>query len=173
MDLLLVGRIYRAHGVKGDLKVVPETDDPERFEDLEEVFVGTSPEDAEAFAVEAVRYQYSQKGVTVVLKLAGVSSREAADALRRRAVYADAGDLPPLEEGEVYLHDLIGLAVVDEAGEAVGTVEDVLDMPAHHVYVVSRPGRPDAMIPAVPAFIAGIDLEAGRLVVRPIEGLLD
>lgn len=173
MERLLVGRVYRAHGVKGEVKVIPETDDPERFEALDEVYLGDTAETAEPYGVESVRYQVGGKGVTVVLRLEGVTTREEADALRQHGVYADEDDLPPLGEGEVYLHDLIGLAVVDEAGEAVGTVRDVLQMPAHDVYVVARPGRPDAMIPAVPAFVVGVDLEGGRLVVRPIEGLLD
>ena len=173
MDRLLVGRVGRPHGVRGEVKVVPETDDPERFGDLEHVYLGRHADAATAYTVESVRYQHASRGLTVVLKLEGVASREAAEALRNQEVYAARDDLPPLAEDELFLHDLIGLAVVTEAGETVGTVSDVLQMPAHDLYVVARDGRADAMIPAVPEFVVEIDMDGGRLVVRPIEGLLE
>ncbi len=172
--LLLVGRIGKTHGVQGEVKVIPETDDPERFAALETVFLGQQPEDAAPHPVASVRFQQSKRGLTVVLKLDGIETMEQAAALRRKAVFAFEEDLPPLDDDEFFLHDLIGLDVVTEQGEGIGAVKDVLELPAHHVYVVARPDKPDAMIPAVPAFIAEIDIHgAQRLVVRPIEGLLD
>ncbi len=110
----------------------------------------------------------------VVLKFEGIETMEQAARLRRQAVFALEEDLPLLNDDEFFLHDLIGLDVVTEQGEAVGAVKDVLELRAHCVYVVARPGKPDAMIPAVSAFIVDVDLDgAHRLVVRPIEGLLD
>lgn len=173
MDRLLIGRVWRPHGVRGELKVIPETDDPERFGALERVFLGTSPEAAREYRVQSVRFQPSKRGVTVVLKIEGIATFEDAEAVRHQDVYAEEEDLPPLGEDEIFLHDLIGLDVVTDAGEPVGTVADVLVMPAHNVYVVSREGGDEAMIPAVPEFVLGIDLEAGKLVVRPIEGMLE
>lgn len=173
MDKLLVGRVGKVHGVRGEVKVAPETDEPERFAELETVYVGRTPETARAHAIESVRLQPMRGGVTVVLKLEGVDTREEAESLRRLEVYAAEDELPPLEEDEVYLHDLIGLTVVTEAGEAVGTLSDIIQMPAHDVYVVQREGKPDALIPAVPEFIVDIDLDEERLVIRPIEGLLE
>lgn len=171
-ELLLVGRVLRAHGVRGEMKLLPETDDPERFADLETIYLGPRPETAEAWPVTSVRFQQSKKGTLVVVRLEGVETPEDVAALRGRAVYALAADLPPLAEDEVFLHDLIGLAVATESGEAVGEVKDVLQMPAHDTLLVARDTLPDVMIPAVPEFIVAVDLEAERIVIRPIEGLL-
>ena len=153
--------------------MIPETDDPKRFADLETVFVGKEPNVAASRTVVSVRFQSTKRGTVVVLKLDGVDTREAADLLRRQSVFAREEDLPPLADGEFFLHDLIGLNVVTDQEDGVGTVKEVLELPANNVYVVARAGRPDALIPAVPAFIDEVDIEAGRLVVRPIDGLLD
>jgi len=177
-DLLLIGRCGRAHGVRGEVKVFPETDDPEQFAGLPRVFVGEAPGAAVERAVEGVRFQ-PQKGRTLVLlRLGGVASREDAEALRGRYVYAAEADLPPLEEGEVYLHDLVGLAVwtVGEDGApagAVGTVRDVLTGGAQLLLVVARDGAPDALVPDTPEIVRAVDLDAGRVLIDPPEGLLD
>lgn len=172
-ELLLVGRVIRAHGVKGELKVVAETDDPHRFKALEVVYLGARPEDAEPQPVESVRFHTTKRGPLVLLKLDGVDGRDEAELLRQRLVFAREGDLPPLEDGELFVHDLVGLDVITESGEAIGSVREVMEGPAHAVYVVARPGRSDALVPAVEAFVADVDLDAGRLVIRPIDGLLD
>jgi 16S rRNA processing protein RimM len=171
-ELLLIGRVGKTHGVRGEVKVRPETDDPERFSALDAVFIGASPEGARPYAVEAARYQQGKRGVTVVLKLAGIDTVDEAAVLRRQEVYAREADLPPLAEDEFFLHDLVGMRVVTSEGVAVGTVRDVLELPAHPVCVVARPGREDALIPAVPAFITALNIDDGTLVVEPIEGLL-
>ena len=172
-SLLLVGRVIRAHGVQGEVKVLPETDDPARLLDLATVYLGARAEDARPQAVVSARLQPTRRGPLAILRLEGVDAREAADRLRSLQVYAREADLPPLAEDELFLHDLIGLQVETEEGEAVGVVKDVLEMPGQDLYVVAREGRPEVMIPAVPAFVAEVDLEAERLVIRPIEGLLD
>ena len=168
-----MGRVGKTHGLRGEVKVIPETDDPKRFEALETVFLGKTPAQATPHTVASVRFQHTKRGPTVVLKLEGIDTVEGAALLRRLSVFAREEDLPPLADDEFFLHDLIGLDVLTDQGAAVGTVADVLEMPANNVYVVSRPGLPDALIPAVPAFIDAVDLEGGRIVVRPIEGLLD
>jgi len=172
-ELLLMGYVARAHGVRGAFKVVPETDDPTRFETLETIYVGRSPETARPVRLQRVQYQPTRRGLIVLLQVAEVTDRDAAQALRGLRVYARQSDLPPLAEGEFFLHDLIGLRVETEAGETVGTVVEVLEMPAHLIYVVGRPGRPHAMVPDVEVFVRELDLEGRRLVIRPIEGLLD
>lgn len=172
-DLLLVGRVVKAHGLRGEIKVAAETDDLARLEGIETLYLGRAPERAAPHAVTALRFQQTKRGPLALLQLKGVGTREGADALRKLFVYAAEVDLPPLEEGEAFVHDLIGLRVESEAGEPIGTVEDILQQPAHDVYVVAREGRPDAFVPAVEAFVVSLDLDARRLVIRPIEGLLD
>lgn len=172
-SLLLVGTVGRPHGVLGEVKVVPETDDPERLRALERVFVGDAPERAEGRVVEGLRFQPTKRGLTVLVRFAGITGRDAADLLRGLHVYAVETDLPPLEEGEVFLHDLIGLAVVTDEGEAVGTVTDVLSGGAQPLLVVKRDGRPDALVPDVDEIVTDVDLDAERITIRPPEGLLD
>lgn len=172
-SLLLMGRIWRPHGVKGEVKVYPETDDPERFVDLGTVYIGTTPNTAGKMDVESVRFQSTKKGTIVVLKLAGIDSREDADALRKASVYASEDDLPSLKDDEFFLHDLVGLAVASDDGVDVGTVDDVLDLPAQEILVVRRSDGSSVMVPVVAEFIVEIDLVSERIVIRPIEGLLE
>ena len=171
--LLLMGRIGKPHGVRGEVKVIPETDDPGRFEDLDTCYVGPGPENAAPHAVASVRFQQSKHGITVILSLEDVADRDEAAGMRGLLVYAHRDALPPLDDDEFFIYDLIDLDVVTTSGTPVGTIVDVLDLPGHAIYVVARPGRPEAMIPAVPEFIEEVDFDEGRVVIRPIEGLLD
>jgi 16S rRNA processing protein RimM len=171
--LVRIGHIFRPHGVRGELKVEPETDDPTLFERLDTVYVGSFPDRTVPHAIESARYQESKRGLTIILKLEDVDGRDAAELLKKKFTFVPEDELPELEEGEFFIHDLIGLNVVAEDGSAIGTVANVMQMPAHDVYVVRRDGKPEAMIPAVEDFIIEIDLDGGRVVVRPIDGLLE
>ena len=170
-DLLLMGYFGRAHGVSGEVKVFPETDDPQRFLALERVFVGATAEQARAYAVERVRFQMLKGRTIALLKLEGISSREDAETLSRIGVYASQSDLPPLADGEVFIHDLIGMEVVEEGGsQPIGTIRDVLEG-AQRLLVVARAGRPDALIPDVPEIVVDINVDERRITVDPPEGL--
>jgi 16S rRNA processing protein RimM len=155
-----------------------DTDDPGRFAELARVYVGPSAEAAAPYAVEGVRYQFPAGRVVVLLSLAGVDSREAAEALTNQAVYAAEADLPPLAEDEIYLHDLVGMDVVlagdDGApGPVLGRVVDVQDAAAQTLFVVAREGAPHVLLPDVEEFVVGVDEENRRLLVRPPEGLYE
>lgn len=168
-DLVLMGFVGKPHGVRGSIRIVPETDDPNRFLDLDRLFieVGRKVEERE---VVGVKMHTTSKGLTPVVDLDGVSDRPAADALRGYRVFAHEDDLP-LGDDEYFLDDLIGLEVRDEEGGTVGEVTDVMPLPAGPVMVVHREGSPDAMIPAIPEFV--VQVEDDYVVVRLIEGLLD
>lgn len=171
--MIQVGFVFRAHGMQGELKVNPEfTDDPARFEELETVYVGQSPHAVTRHEIASVRYQETKRGTTVILGLADVDSRTAAEAIMKLKVFAAEEDLE-LGENEIFVDDLVGLDVVTEAGDTLGTVANYMEMPAQDVFVVHRPDRGEAMIPAVDDFIVEIDLDGGKLVVRPIDGLLE
>lgn len=172
-SLILVGTCGRPHGVRGEIKVIPETDDPERLAELEQVFLGPSPERTRAHTIEAIRFQPTKRGIAALVMFSGTDSREEADALRGLGVYAPESDLPALAEGDVFLHDLIGLSVVTEDGETVGTVQDVLTGGAQNLLLVKRPGKPDALVPDVDEIVIAIDLDAEQITLRPPEGLLD
>lgn len=168
-DLVLMGFVGKPHGVRGDVKIVPETDDPLRFEELDRIFLERGG-GIDEVQVEAVRLQSSARGVIPVLTLQGVDGREQADALRGSRVFAAEDDLP-LSEDEFFLNDLVGLHAVSEDGDDVGRIADVLSLPAGPVLVIAREGRPDAMVPAVPEFI--VDISEDQVTLRIIEGLLD
>ena len=168
-----MGQIFRPHGVRGELKVAPDMEDPTRFETLDVVYVGPNEGRVARHRITAVRYQETKRGITVILQLDGIADRGDAEVVAKQHLYATEDALPPLADDELFVHDLIGLDVVTEEGETVGTLSNVLPMPAHDIYVVHRSGHAEQMIPAVEDFIVEVDLDAGRLVVRPIEGLLD
>ncbi len=176
-SLLIVGVCGPPHGVRGEVKVIPETDDPARLLGLERVWLGASAEGARERAVEGARPQTSKRGLAILMKLDGVADREAAQALRKRLVFAHEDDLPGLEEGEIFLHDLPGLAVLlaseNGSAEPIGTVAEVMEGVAQNLLVVRRDGRPDALIPDVPEIVTDVDLDAGTITVQPPEGLLD
>lgn len=172
-ELLLVGRIWRPHGVRGEVKVIPEAEVPERLAGIEVLYLGRSAEQAKPYDVQRLRFQQSKKGVSAIVAFEQVDGRDEAEGLRKMQVFALEEDLPPLAEDEWYIHDLVGLDVFDEEGRQLGTLRDVMSMPAHDVFIIARSGQPDAMVPAVEEFLDEVDLAAGRIVVRPIEGLLE
>ncbi|GAA1629323.1 ribosome maturation factor RimM [Nonomuraea maheshkhaliensis] len=164
---LVVGRIGRPHGVRGDVTVEVRTDEPElRF--AAGTAIRTDPPERGPLVVAARRWH---KGM-LLLSLEGVTDRDAAEALRGTMLVIDSAEVTPSDDpDEFHDHQLIGLEVVTVAGEPVGQVEDVL----HHgqdLLVVRRKGQEDALIPFVRALVPEVDVEAGRLVVDPPEGLL-
>lgn len=169
-----MGRVMRGHGIKGEVKVFCETEDPKRFETLDRVFVGRDIYGAESHPIESVRYQeHAKKGTLVLLKLADVEDRTAADRLRSAQVYSTEEDLPPLEEGQIFLHDLVGLRVEMEDGTFVGEVKDMMRLPAHDTFVIARDDKPDALVPDVEEFVVSLDMDDRLLRIAPIEGLLE
>ncbi len=167
-----MGRIVKPHGVMGELKVAPETDDPGRFQLLETIFVGADEASTSSFDILSVRLQPSRFGITVLLKLEGINSREAAESLNKLRVFASQDDLPQLDEGEYYLSDLIGLPVETVAGEVVGTVADVYDGAGHDLLVIQRTGGGKAMVPLVPEIVPKIDIDQAIIRIDPVDGLL-
>ena len=172
-SLLLVGRIGRPHGVRGEVKIIPDTDDPYRFAELERLFIGDDASSAAPVALRSVRFQQVSKGTIPLVAFEGFEAKETVDRFKNKLVFAAEDELPPLDDDEFYIHDLIGCTVDTLDGNRVGTLKSVLELPAHYVYVVGRKGQPDALIPAVPAFIEDVDVEKQRIVIRPIDGLLD
>jgi 16S rRNA processing protein RimM len=171
--MIQIGFVFRPHGMAGELKINPEhTDDPARFEELDTVYVGRTPHEVTRHTISSVRYQETKRGTTVILGLADVENRSDAEEITKLRVFAHEEDLE-LAEDEVFIHDLVGLEVVTEEGDALGTVANYMEMPAQDVFVVRRPDGGEAMIPAVEEFIIEIDLDGGRLVVRPMNGLIE
>lgn len=172
-SLLLVGRIGRSHGVRGEVKVIPDTDDPYRLAEIKRLFIGDDALSATPISLRSVRFQQGSKGITPLVAFEGIDARESVDRFRNKLVFAAEEDLPPLDEDEFYIHDLIGCTVDTSDGTRIGTLKNVLELPTHYIYVVGREGLPDALIPAVPAFIEDVDVDNQHIVISPIDGLLD
>ena len=155
------------------MKVKPETEDPFRLEGLISLHLGAHATTSRRYAVRSVRFQPFRSSWTIVLGLEGVESIDAAEALRGQFVYAQATDLPELQEGEWLIDDLVGLQVFLESGDVVGSVRDVLDLPAHPTLVISRGDGEDALVPAVSPVVTEVNVAERRIVISPIDGLLD
>ncbi|MEU7985578.1 ribosome maturation factor RimM [Streptosporangium canum] len=164
---LVIGRIGRPHGLRGDVSVEVRTDDPER-RFAPGTAVATDPASAGPLVIESRRWH---SGVLLV-RFEGVNDRNRAEDLRGTTLVIDSADIPPSDDpDEFYDHQLIGLAVVTPDGERVGEVSDVL----HHGQdlLVVRRGGAEVYVPFVKALVPVVDLDKGILVVDGPAGLLD
>jgi 16S rRNA processing protein RimM len=168
---LVVGRVGRPHGLRGEVTVEVRTDDPaERFSPG--AVLVTDPADRGPLTVAVVRWHSGR----LLLMFDGYSDRDSAEALRDTLLLVDSAELKPLTDPEeFYDHDLIGLRVVTAAGEEVGTVADVLHYGQDLLVVdgTGARGRAEILIPFVTAIVPEVDVAGGRLVVDPPVGLLD
>ena len=155
-DFLRVGVISSTHGVRGEVKVFPTTDDPTRFKKLKEVILDTGRE-KKTLEIEQVKFFKNQ----VILKFKGK------DLLipREKAV--------PLGENENFIADLIDMEVVTDEGKALGTLIDVMETGANDVYVVETSDGEEILLPAIRDCILDVNVEEKRMTVHVLEGLLD
>ncbi len=169
---ILVAEVLRPHGVRGEVQVRLLADSWAAIGRPATLYLdaGQARTDAapRAFAVEWVRGSEAR----LILKLAGVDTREAAAALAGRRLGIPRAAAPPLPEGRYYHYDILGLTVVDPAGRDLGRVTEIVSTPGNDVYMVRGP-RGEWMLPAARAVIAAVDLEAGLLRVRAVDGLLE
>lgn len=164
---VVVGRITRPHGIRGELRVVPDTDFPERLTSLAEVVLlkGGRPTPVRVVSVRP-------HGNNLLVKLVGVDSRVHAEAWRGAELAVPRGQVVSLPEGWHYVFEVIGLRVVTEAGEELGTVTEILRTGSNDVYVVQREGR-EYLIPAISSVVLAVEPAAGRILIRPLPGLLE
>jgi 16S rRNA processing protein RimM len=160
-----VGAIAGAFGEQGEVRLKSLCAEPAAI-------AGYAPlmaEDGRSFGVRITRPITG----AFAARLTGVESREQAEALKGTRLYVPRDRLPPLDEDEFYHADLVGLAVVDTGGAALGTVRAVLDHGAGDILEVARPGQPDLLLPFTRAAVPTVDLAGRRIVADPPEGLLE
>ncbi len=168
---LLLGRVLRPHGVRGELRIEVLTDYPERIGPESVVYLGHDPASpAKARAFQVMHSRMHQQ--FLILQLEGIDDRNAAELLRQQFVMVAVEDAVPLEEGEFYLFQLIGVQVFSTTQEFLGEVTEVIETGANDVYVVSGP-RGEILLPAIDDCVKEIDLEANRMTVELLDGLLD
>ncbi|WNG84024.1 ribosome maturation factor RimM [Mycobacterium sp. ITM-2016-00316] len=169
---LVIGRIAKAHGVTGEVVVDVRTDDPEARFARGSVLRGRKPRGGpeRSFVIDTVR----EHGGRLLVRLNGIGDRNAADELRGTLFLVESGDLPPIEDpDEFYDHQLEGLAVRTVAGEAVGTVTEVLHTAAGELLSIKRPEGTELLVPFVSAIVTAVSLAEGTVDIDPPEGLLN
>ncbi|HJC47417.1 MAG TPA: ribosome maturation factor RimM [Candidatus Lachnoclostridium pullistercoris] len=167
-DMLRVGVISSTHGVRGEVKVFPTTDDPARFEDLKTVFLDTGREKLE-LEITGVKFFKNM----VILKFKGYDNINDIEKYRGKDLWITREQAVPLGEDENFVGDLIGLQVVTDEGETLGTMKDVMFTGANDVYVVEREDKKELLLPAIKDCILDVDLENGVMTVHVLDGLLD
>lgn len=167
-DLLRVGVITTTHGVRGEVKVFPTTEDPKRFQKLKRVILDDGRQQME-LEIASVKFFKN----LVILKFKEFDNINDVERLKKATLWVTRENAIPLEEGEYYIADLLDLKVVSDEGEDLGVVSDVLETGANDVYVVSKEGVQDLLLPNIPECILDVNLEEGVMRVHVMKGLRD
>ncbi|MCL4297637.1 MAG: 16S rRNA processing protein RimM [Anaerolineae bacterium] len=163
---LAIGRVIRAHGLRGEVSVVVLTDFPERFETTEWVYLGNEFE-AAPYRLKSFRWHKQN----VLLTLEGVTNRTQAELLKGQLVQVPLEEAVTLPDGSYYLYQLIGLKVEDTSGKFLGTIKEVLETGANDVYVVEHEGQ-ELLLPAIPDVVKSVDITTGIMIVHLLDGLI-
>lgn len=177
-NYVVVGKITKAHGIKGEVKIFPYSGWPDDFDFYQDLVLSSGLAHEEAQRLEgnvgkiyAIEQSRSQ-GKVAIVQLEGVTSRNDAESLRGLNVLIAKDKLPPLEPGEYYWHDLEGMQVVTDDGRKIGKVASLMATGAHDILVVRDKGK-EYLIPVKKEFVANIDKDAESIVIMPPPGLLE
>ena len=164
---LRVGVIASTHGLKGEVKVFPTTDNPERFRDLKQVILDTGDE-YKSLHVAGVKFFKNQ----VIMKFREFQDINEIEQYKGKDLLVTRDQAVPLEENENFITDLIDMEVYTDEDKRLGILRDVLQTGANDVYVVETEERKEVLLPAIPSCILKVDVERARMTVHILEGLL-
>lgn len=167
-DTLRVGVITSTHGVRGEVKVFPTTDDAGRFKKLKEVLLDTGKE-LKPMKIEQVKFFKNM----VILKFQGFDNINDIEIYKGKDLLVTRDNAVKLGPDENFIVDLIGLTAVTDEGEELGTLTDVIQTGANDVYEVTMDQGKTLLLPAIKQCILNVDLEAGRVLVHMMDGLMD
>lgn len=167
-EFFQIGIITSTHGVHGEAKVYPTTDDPRRFKRLKDVIVSTEKERV-TLEIESVKF-FKQ---FVILKFKGVDTPDEVGKYRKASLIVPRENAVRLHRDEYFIADLQGLEVQDESGDLLGVLKDVLETGANDVYVVELKDGGELLLPAIKQCILEVDIEKGYMRVHVLDGLLD
>ncbi|MSS64347.1 ribosome maturation factor RimM [Velocimicrobium porci] len=167
-NLLRVGVISNTHGVRGEVKVFPTTDDPKRFKKLKKVILDTGEEYIN-LEVQSVRF-FKQ---LVILKFKGIDNINDIEKYKGKDLLVTRENAVPLEENEYFIYDIIDAEVVNENGEPIGTLKEVLTTGANDVYVVETEDKKEVLLPVIDECILDINIEEKKVVAKILPGLVD
>jgi len=167
-NLITVGKVVGAHGIKGVLKVLSMTDFPERLKERKRVVFY---DERDLVVFEGELEKLSIEGSLLLLKVKGCETRDMAEKLLGSFIKVKEEELPPLGEGEYYFHQILGLSVYTQEGKFLGKIVEILRTGANDVFRVV--GDKEYMIPALKSVVKEVDLKRGVMIIAPMEGLLD
>lgn len=165
---LEIGQIVNTFGIKGQVKIVPFTDDITRFDELKEIYVEKKNE-LKLFQIEQVNYKKNM----VILKLKGIETVEEAEKLRNCYLKIDRKDAKKLPEDTYFIVDLLGLDVYTDEGKLLGKVDDIYNAGSSDIYVVKDELGKQILLPAIKDVLKEVDLENQKIIVHLIKGLVD
>ena len=167
-DMFRIGVITSTHGLKGEVKVFPTTDDVNRFKTLKHCVIKTPKGD---IPVEKNSCKFFKN--MVILSFKGMEDINDIEKYKGCELYVTREDAIPLEEDEYYIADAIGLDIVQEDGSRLGTLADVMQTGANDVFVVNMEDGRELLIPVIPDCVRDMDFQSGRITVRLMKGMLD
>ncbi len=167
-DRFQVGVITSTHGVRGEVKVYPTTDDPRRFKRLKEVILDTGKEQM-TLEIEGVKF-FKQ---FVILKFKGFDNPDEIGKYRQKSLYVTRENAVRLGRDEYFIADLMGLKVLDEDGAEIGVLREVLETGANDVYIIDLKDGRELLLPAIKECVLNVDIEAGTIRIHILDGLLD
>ena len=166
-QLLQVGVITQTHGVRGEVKVFPTTDDAARFKKLKHVMLDTGKETL-PLEIESVKF-FKQ---FVILKFKGFDNINDIERYKRCPRLIERENAVPLEEGEYFIADMIGMKVITDEGENFGILKDVMETGANDVYVIEHPSEGEVLVPAIKECILDVDIENRQMKIHVMNGLI-
>lgn len=169
MDFLNIGRVVNTHGVKGAVKVIPTTDDPTRFEQLDYVYIENRGKTSKYTIGDKIKYFKNM----LIIKFDEVNNMDEAELLKQSIIKIPRELALPLEEDEYYITDLIGLDVNTTDNNKLGVLKDVIFTGSNEVYVVKTEIGKEVLIPAIKQCVKNIDLDHNVMTVELMEGLID
>lgn len=155
---ICIGTIVAPHGVRGDIRILPQTEHPEQFLDLDYLLL----DDGRTLHLTNARFHKRM----ALVKCREVNNMNEAELLRGQKVFIRTEDLPELEEGEFYVADLLGCKVIDTGGAEIGELKDVISTGSNDVYVVAASGGKELLVPALKQHVKEINPEERRIVVE-------
>lgn len=165
MEYILVGKIINTHGVKGEVKLYPYTENIKRFSDLKTIYIG---EEKSSIKIQGVRYHKNM----ALIKLEGLDNMNDVIFLKGEKVYIDELDRIKLPKDKYFIYELIDCKVFDMEGNSLGYVKDVLQNSSNDVYII-KDNEKEYLIPAVKEFIKEINISEKKIVIDVIEGMIE
>ena len=165
--LLQVGVITSTHGIRGEVKVFPTTDDKKRFKKLKQVILDTGKEKRD-LEVESVKF-FKQ---FVILKFKGIDNINEVERYKRCPLLVTRDHAVPLQEDEYFIADMIGMQVVTEDGALFGTLKDVIETDANDVYIIESSEHGEVLVPAIKECILDINIEEQKMQIHLMDGLV-